>query len=67
MEQMAESKLPSSMGYEWTGVSYQEKKVGSEAMLIFVLALVLVYLVLAAQYESWTSLPPLFCRSPWRC
>jgi HAE1 family hydrophobic/amphiphilic exporter-1 len=52
---MAETKLPSSMGYEWTGVSFQEKQVGSEAMLIFVLALVLVYLVLAAQYESWTS------------
>jgi HAE1 family hydrophobic/amphiphilic exporter-1 len=55
MEQMVETKLPPSMGYEWTGVSFQEKKVGSEAMLIFVLALVLVYLVLAAQYESWTS------------
>ncbi|NOQ63478.1 MAG: multidrug efflux RND transporter permease subunit [Methyloprofundus sp.] len=56
MEQMAESKFPRSMGFEWTGMSYQEKQVGSEAMVIFALAIVLVFLVLAAQYESW-SLP----------
>jgi HAE1 family hydrophobic/amphiphilic exporter-1 len=55
IEQMAAAKLPPSMGYEWTGVSYQEKKVGGEAVLIFVLAVALVYLVLAAQYESWTN------------
>jgi HAE1 family hydrophobic/amphiphilic exporter-1 len=55
MEQMADQKLPAAMGYEWTGVAYQEKQVGAEALLIFALAMVLVYLVLAAQYESWTS------------
>ncbi len=55
MEQMAREKLPTSMGFEWTGMSYQEKKVGSEAILIFALAIVLVFLVLSAQYESWTS------------
>ncbi len=55
MEQMVDQKLPAAMGYEWTGVAYQEKQVGSEALLIFALAIVLVYLVLAAQYESWTS------------
>ena len=43
------------MGFEWTGMSYQEKKVGSEAIMIFALAIVLVFLVLAAQYESWTN------------
>jgi HAE1 family hydrophobic/amphiphilic exporter-1 len=42
MEQMARSKLPPSMGYEWTGISYQEKKVGGEAYLIFALAVLLV-------------------------
>ncbi|MEM7021545.1 MAG: multidrug efflux RND transporter permease subunit [Pseudomonadota bacterium] len=55
MEQMANEKLPASMGYEWTGMSYQEKQVGSEAILVFALAIILVFLVLAAQYESWTS------------
>jgi HAE1 family hydrophobic/amphiphilic exporter-1 len=55
MEQMADAKLPTSMGYDWTGMSYQEQKVGSESIVIFALAIVLVFLVLAAQYESWTS------------
>ena len=55
MEQMADASLPSSMGYEWSGVSYQEKKVGSEATVVFALAILLVFLVLSAQYESWSS------------
>ena len=55
MEQLADTKLPTSMGYEWTGMSFQEKKVGSEAILVFALAIILVFLVLAAQYESWTN------------
>jgi HAE1 family hydrophobic/amphiphilic exporter-1 len=55
MEQLADAKLPPSMGYEWTAMSYQEKRVGSEAVMIFALAIVLVFLVLAAQYESWSS------------
>ena len=55
MEQMVDVKLPDSFGFEWTGMSFQEKKVGTEAILVFALAIVLVFLVLAAQYESWTS------------
>ncbi|MGD9610394.1 MAG: efflux RND transporter permease subunit [Desulfovibrionaceae bacterium] len=55
MEQMAKDKLPTSMGIEWTNMSYQEKKVGNQAYLIFALAVVLVYLVLSAQYESWCT------------
>ena len=55
MEQLADRTLPSSMGYEWTGMSFQEKKVGSEAIMVFGLAIVLVFLVLAAQYESWSN------------
>jgi len=55
MEQMADTMLPASMAFEWTGMSFQEKQVGSEAIMIFALAIVLVFLVLAAQYESWTS------------
>ncbi|MEO3427352.1 multidrug efflux RND transporter permease subunit [Pelagibius sp. CAU 1746] len=53
MEQLAATKLPNSMGFEWTGISFQEKRVGSESILVFALAIVLVFLVLAAQYESW--------------
>jgi hydrophobic/amphiphilic exporter-1 (mainly G- bacteria), HAE1 family len=53
MERLAKQKLPNSMGFEWTAISYQEKKVGNEALWIFAIAVLLVYLVLAALYESW--------------
>ena len=53
MEQIASRTLPPSMGYEWTGMAFQEKRVGGEAISVFALAVLLVYLVLAAQYESW--------------
>jgi HAE1 family hydrophobic/amphiphilic exporter-1 len=55
VEQMMASKLPPSMGFDWTGIAFQERAVSGEAMLVFALAVVLVFLVLAAQYESWTS------------
>ncbi|MBX3449956.1 MAG: multidrug efflux RND transporter permease subunit [Planctomycetaceae bacterium] len=53
MEQLAAATLPDSMGYEWTGMSFQEKRVGSQALYVFALGVLMVYLVLAAQYESW--------------
>ena len=53
MEQMSDNKLPASMGYEWTGMSFQEKRVGNQAIFVFALGVLMVYLVLAAQYESW--------------
>jgi HAE1 family hydrophobic/amphiphilic exporter-1 len=55
MEQMAEQTLPADMGYEWTGMSFQEKRVGGQASVIFALSIFIVFLVLAAQYESWTN------------
>jgi HAE1 family hydrophobic/amphiphilic exporter-1 len=55
MEQLAAAQLPRTMGYDWTGMSFQEKKVGGEALVIFGFAVLLVYLVLAAQYESWIT------------
>ncbi len=55
METIATRNLPSSMGFDWTGMAFQEKKVGGEAILVFAMAVLLVYLVLAAQYESWFS------------
>jgi HAE1 family hydrophobic/amphiphilic exporter-1 len=53
MEEMASQKLTSAMGFDWTGMSFQEKRVGSQAIYVFGLAVLMVYLVLAAQYESW--------------
>jgi HAE1 family hydrophobic/amphiphilic exporter-1 len=55
MEQLAAEALPEGMAYDWTSTSYQEKQVGYQAYLIYALSIVLVYLVLAALYESWTS------------
>ncbi len=53
MEQIATKLLPPGAGYEWTAMSYQEKLVGNQIYYIFALAMLLVYLVLAGQYESW--------------
>lgn len=49
-----DESLPSSMGYEWSGMSYQEIKAGNKAPLIFMLATIFVFLFLAGQYESWS-------------
>jgi HAE1 family hydrophobic/amphiphilic exporter-1 len=53
MEQVAKSSFPPHVTYQWTAMSYQEKLVGNQMYLVFAMALVLVYLVLAGQYESW--------------
>jgi HAE1 family hydrophobic/amphiphilic exporter-1 len=53
MEQIAAKTLPPGAGFEWTAMSYQEKAVGGQIYLVFALAMLLVYLVLAGQYESW--------------
>jgi len=52
MERLAQANLPDGMGYAWSGISLEETKAGRQAVLIFGLALLLVYLTLAAQYES---------------
>jgi hydrophobic/amphiphilic exporter-1 (mainly G- bacteria), HAE1 family len=53
MEEIASRTLPPGTGFEWSAMSYQEKLVGNQMYLVFGLALLLVYLVLAGQYESW--------------
>jgi multidrug efflux pump len=56
MEQLAKQTLPRTMSYEWTETAHLELQAGSTAMIIFGLSVALVFLVLAALYESW-SLP----------
>jgi len=56
MEELADATLPRSMSHEWTDMAYLELQAGNTAMVVFGLAVALVFLVLAAQYESW-SLP----------
>jgi hydrophobe/amphiphile efflux-1 (HAE1) family protein len=56
MEKLAAATLPDGFGYEWTELAYQEKQVGNSGLIIFAAAVVFVFLVLAAQYES-LSLP----------
>ncbi|MGN6583475.1 MAG: efflux RND transporter permease subunit, partial [Rhizobiaceae bacterium] len=53
MERAAATALPRDFGYEWTGITYQELKAGSIATVVFTLAIVFVFLILAAQYESF--------------
>lgn len=53
IEQLA-SQLPAGIGYEWTGVSYQERLSGGQAPMLYALSLLVVFLCLAALYESWS-------------
>ena len=53
MEQIAQ-KLPPGIGYEWSGTSYEERQSGTQAPLLFVISLIVVFLSLAALYESWS-------------
>jgi multidrug efflux pump len=56
MDELADKTLPATMSHEWTEMAYLELQAGNTAMLVFGFAVALVFLVLAAQYESW-SLP----------
>lgn len=53
MQEIAKRVLPSSYGYDWSGMSFQEKLAGNGQILVFVFVALVVFLVLAAQYESW--------------
>ncbi len=55
MEKLAKEILPASFGYEWFGTAYQEQQSGGAAPIIFGLAFIMVFLVLAAQYESYVD------------
>jgi HAE1 family hydrophobic/amphiphilic exporter-1 len=53
LEMIAKETLPSDVGYQWTAMSYQEKLTGNQLYYLFGLSVLLVYLCLAGQYESW--------------
>ncbi|MDZ4183465.1 MAG: efflux RND transporter permease subunit [Desulfuromonadales bacterium] len=53
MEKMV-SQLPPGIGYEWTGLSYEEKRAGAQAPALYAISLLVVFLAVAALYESWT-------------
>jgi len=52
MEKMA-AQLPAGIGYEWTGLSYEEKQAGKQAPVLYAISLLVVFLAVAALYESW--------------
>ncbi len=56
LEEVARESLPADMGFEWSNMSFQEKRAAGTGGVVFVFALIFVFLILAAQYESW-SLP----------
>ena len=55
MEELVSEQLGGEYGYEWTSVAYQETQAGNTTTIVFLMALLVAFLVLAAQYESWTS------------
>jgi HAE1 family hydrophobic/amphiphilic exporter-1 len=56
MEKLAAERLPDGFGFEWTELAYQQRQAGGTTLIVFAASVVFVFLVLAAQYESW-SLP----------
>ena len=55
MEQLAALHLPDGIGYEWTELSYEQKQAGNMAIYVFGASVPFVFMVLAAQYESWSQ------------
>src|SRR5690606_21907852 len=53
VEEVATENLPGNYGYEWTGMSLEESESGNQTILIFLLSIIFVYFLLAAQYESY--------------
>jgi HAE1 family hydrophobic/amphiphilic exporter-1 len=65
LEEVAKETLPSDMGYQWSNLSYQEKEAGGKSSTAFLMALVFVFLILAAQYESWKLPFSVLLGTPW--
>jgi len=54
MENLVENEMPGNIGLAWSGISFEEKLVGEQALMLYALSLIVVFLCLAALYESWT-------------
>lgn len=65
LEEVAAATLPADMGYQWSNMSYQEKAAEGTAGIAFIMALVFVFLILAAQYESWKLPFSVLLGTPW--
>lgn len=64
MEQAADYILPKGMSYEWTSTAYQQIIAGNAVYYVFILAIILVYFVLAGQYENWVTPASVLCSIP---
>lgn len=65
LEEVAKEVLPSNMGYQWSNMSYQEKAAQGKGNVVFAMALLFVFLILAAQYESWKLPFSVLLGTPW--
>jgi HAE1 family hydrophobic/amphiphilic exporter-1 len=65
LEEVAAQVLPADMGYQWSNTSYQEKEAEGKGATAFIMALVFVFLILAAQYESWKLPFSVLLGTPW--
>jgi HAE1 family hydrophobic/amphiphilic exporter-1 len=65
LEEVAKTTLPADMGYTWSNMSYQEKAAEGQGASVFAMALLFVFLILAAQYESWKLPFSVLLGTPW--
>ena len=65
LEETAKAVLPADMGYSWSNISYQEKAAEGKSAAVFGMALLFVFLILAAQYESWKLPFSVLLGTPW--
>ena len=65
LEEVAKEVLPQNIGYQWSNTSYQERESAGKGSSVFIMALVFVFLILAAQYESWKLPFSVLLGTPW--
>ncbi|MFA6302742.1 MAG: efflux RND transporter permease subunit [Legionella sp.] len=64
LEEVANQVLPTGMSFEWTSTAYQEQIAGNLSYYIFALSLILIYMILAGQYENWVTPASVLCSVP---